>query len=374
ILGSPPVGSGYNQKYCQVGFVNWGAVPAYLFDIGVKAAGVTEAGASLTKILDDLPSQALNGKREIIVNSRWIQTAAMAGIVGQAYLDALSLRELASVAAVTYQWSGQDLYNNLVAYDLGVHVDYGVQGGASALENFGLWGRRLIVGQELNWLSPDGQDAFVKLILEKEAISKVTAGATSGAAALANLTLSWSHIVPAGSNRLLVVGLGRGAGGVVATSVKFGAQNMVCLGTRNAPGGAGDPGVELWYLAAPAVSTANIVVTMSGAQFIECGAQNFTNVNQVSPMGAAVGASGAAGTALVVVPSNEYEIVIDVLGFWSSSVNATVGPGQIQQWARASDGAWKGAGSTELGSASASMSWTIATTWALLAASIRSAG
>ena len=374
VLGSPPVGSGYNQKYCQIGFVNWGAVPAYLFDIGVKAAGVIEAGASLTKILDDLPSQVLNGKREIIVNSRWIQSMAQAGIVGQAYLDALSLRELASVAAVTYQWSGQDLYNNLVNYDLGVHVDYGVQGGADALENFGLWGRRLIVGQELNWLSPDGQDAFVKLILEKEIMSKVTAGAVSGAAALANLTLTWSHTVPAGNNRLLVVSLARSGGSVVASSVKFGSQNLVCLGTKNAPGGAGNPGVELWYLAAPAVSTANIVVTMSGAQYIECGAQNFTNVNQISPMSTAVGASGPAGTALVVVPSNEYEIVIDVLGFWSPAITATVGAGQTQRWASTSEGAWKGAGSTEIGSASVNMSWSIAATWALLAAAIRGAG
>ena len=167
-LGVPPAGDGYNQKYCKVGFLNYGAVPAYLFDIGVKAAGVIEAGASLTVIKDDLPSQVLNGKREIIVNSRWIQSAAMAATIGQAYLDALSTRELASVATVTYQWSGDALYANLVGYDLGRHVNFGVQGGASALLNFGLWGRRLIVGQEVSWMSADGQDALVKLIFEKE--------------------------------------------------------------------------------------------------------------------------------------------------------------------------------------------------------------
>ncbi len=167
-FGTIYVQNGNNQKFCTVRLRNWSLQEtAYFFNLQVQAIGVMETGEPLTKVLEDPTSLALNGKRVMSLNNRWIQDVDMAAGIGQAYLDALSLRQQASVASVVYQWSGDLLYQNLLRYDLGCHVDFGAASGSDSQANFGLYGRWLIVGQELEWISPDGQDVLLKLTYEK---------------------------------------------------------------------------------------------------------------------------------------------------------------------------------------------------------------
>jgi hypothetical protein len=369
--GTIPYGN--NQKYCTLHVENNSpTLTAFFFDLAVLAGGVIESGSSLQKVTESAASIALNGRRVAEINSLWIQNATMAGNIGQAYLDAISSREQASPASITYQWSGDLLYSNLILYELGCHVDFGAAGSAGSLANFGIAGRWLIVGQETLWMSPDGQDALVKLTYEKTAPLNVLHGnvTTTSGAAVSGLT--WSHSVAAGSNRLLVVTIAKRDNGGAVSSVTYGGVPLALLKAESQ--GAGDfPRAEMWYLIAPAVGTANIVISLSGAEFLEAGGLDFTNVNQVNPFSVPVGAHGSAGPASALVPSLSGEIVLDVVAY--KGADAGLGAYQTLQWAGSSDGLWKGASSTEPGSGSVSMRWVIpAGGWASVAAAIKSSG
>jgi len=163
---------GNNQSWTRVRFKNWSATrTAYYFDMKVMLIGIIESGQPVVQQVTDEASAALNGARVLTINSRWVQTAQMGANIAQAYAQMLASREQASPATVTYQWSGEALYQNLMRYDLGTHVNFGTQGGSAAQANFGIWGRWLVVGQSLRWLSADGQDGLVSLTFEKAADS-----------------------------------------------------------------------------------------------------------------------------------------------------------------------------------------------------------
>jgi hypothetical protein len=369
------VPDGDNQKFCTVRLRNWSTtLTAYYFDLQVQIVGVKETGQALTQVVEDAASIAINGRRVLEVNSRWIQNQAMATNIGKAYVDALSSRERASVASLTYQWSGQSLYANLLAYDLGSHVDFGARGGAASLANFGLYGRWLIVGQEITWLSADGQDALVKLTYEKAATISVTAGNVSSTSGANVSTLSWGHSVAAGSNRLLVVTVSKRAfSGAEVGTITFGGVALTKLGAVQ-QGSGNFPRVEIWYLVAPAAGSGMLVLTLAGSSdWIEAGGVDFANVSQTAPLGAPVYAWGSAGPASASVPASPGDLVIDALAY--AGADATVGAGQTVKWAVSSDGNWKGACSTEPGATNVDMLWTVpAGGWAQMAAAVKGVG
>ena len=373
-LGSAP-GTTLYQKFCRVQLVNaHPTAKAYCFDLAVLLAGVTEVGQALAVIREDLPSQQINGKRTMQIDSRWIQDAGMAGTIGEAYLEALSTRETASVATITYQWSGDVLLDHLVTYDLGRFVDFGAAGSAGALANFGLWGRRLIVGQELRWMSADGQAALVSLSFEKAPPRKAAvSGSGSSAAGLAVSSLSWTHVVPAGEARMLLVSVSRRAGGVSVSAVSCGSQALSCLGSAQAGSGAGYPAVEMWVLMDPLVGSHVLTISLTGAEFVEAGAVNCVNVHPTTPYGAPVSAHGTAGVSSVSLTGTENDVFVDVLGFYSGS-SASVGSGQLQRWSATSDLNWRGAGSSKPGSLSTALGWVSPGTWVQLALRVNGIG
>ncbi|MCX6081788.1 MAG: hypothetical protein NTW32_19860 [Chloroflexi bacterium] len=355
------VQAGNNQKFCTVRLRNWSSTEtAYFFNLQVQAIGIVETGQPLTKVIEDAESQSLNGERVMVVNSRWIQDASMAANVGQAYLDALSVRERASVASVVYQWSADLLYANLLAYDLGSHVDFGPSAEAGSLANFGLSGRWLIVGQELQWLSPDGQDALVKLTYEKAGVVHVLDGNVSSQVGSAVANLTWSHTVAAGSNRLLLVSISKRAYAAAGVgSVTYGGAALTRLGSSQV--NPGDyPRTEIWYLIAPAVGTADVVLILaSSADYMEAASMDFRNVHQSSPLGSLVVGTYAVGTLSVTVPAAPGDLVLDGICYNSGTAWAMAGTGQTIKWSGSSDGAWKGSGSTKPGAASQVLSWSL---------------
>jgi hypothetical protein len=365
--GATYVQDGNNQSYCTVRLRNWSAtLTAYFFNLQVQVIGLRETGEPGTRILEDTGSMAANGKRVLELSSRWIQSAVMAGDVGQSYLAGLSTRERASVASITYQWSGETLYTNLLAYDVGRYIDYGISGGADSQANFGISGRWLIVGQEVTWMSADGQDAFVKLSLEKAAPLTVLAGNATFTSGVGVGSLSWGHTVANGANRALVVGIRkRNYAGTGVSTVTFGAQGLTKLG-GTAAGVDNNPAVEVWYLIAPAVGAGTITVTLAGGtDNMEAGAVDLVNVNQAAPVGVFAGANSITGPALVNVLAGAGDMILDVVGYGGSDAGG--GDGQMVQWRAAADASWKGAGSLRpAGAASVEMRWTVgAATWAL---------
>ena len=159
---------GNDQRRCRVFLQNWsGSNTAYFFNLKLLLIGVRETGSPLEYTLEDSASIALNGRRALRIDNRWVQNMAQAEGTAQTYLAALSSREGASLASLTYLWSGQELFQNLKQYEPGAHVDFGVYGEAGSEAGRGMSGRWLIVAQELRWLSPDGQAARVKLTYER---------------------------------------------------------------------------------------------------------------------------------------------------------------------------------------------------------------
>ncbi|MGE3842305.1 MAG: hypothetical protein AB7I50_12015, partial [Vicinamibacterales bacterium] len=109
----------------------------------------------------------------------------------------------------------------------------------------------------------------------------IDVGATSTAQAK-TASLSWSHTVAAGSNRLLIVRTSHRDGNKSVTGVTFGGSALTKLADVNGPGNQNK--VTLWYRLSPSVGTATVVVTLSGSVDVAAAATSFTGVSQTAPV------------------------------------------------------------------------------------------
>ena len=142
--------------------------------------------------------------------------------------------------------------------------------------------------------------------------------------------LSWPHTVAARSNRLLVVGVSYRDGNQPVQSVSYGGQPLARLGTQNAPGNQNR--VELWYRVAPAVGSADVVVTLDNSKNIVGGAVSFTGVDQRSPFGILRSASAQTQEACVTLANAPADLVISVLAANGDAKSVTTAPGQVSAW------------------------------------------
>jgi len=192
----------------------------------------------------------------------------------------------------------------------------------------------------------------------------VTSASTDGAT-----SLSWSHTVSAGTNRVLVVELAIDGAGANTTSVTYGGVAMTQIGR-----GAGNHAVELWALVNPAAGTANVVATFAGTTAAAGGATAYNGVNQSVPFGTFVSATGTGTTASVTVASAAGDQVIDVQYWEGSPSGGAPGPGQALSWWQIGS-AMIGGGTVEAGAASVVMSGSFSTStqWEIGAVSMRAA-
>ena len=191
--------------------------------------------------------------------------------------------------------------------------------------------------------------------------NSTSSAATAGAAS----SLSWSHTVASGSNRILTVGLSLISG--QSTGVTYGATPLTLVGRYT-----GSHTIEIWQLVAPAVQTADIEATFSGSLEAIGGGAAFNNVDQTTPTGSFQGAEGDSGTASVTIASAPGDVVIDTL-FVDLNVTASVGADQAEQWNQANGRL--GASSIEAGAASVTMSWGLSPgeEWAIGAVALKPA-
>jgi trimeric autotransporter adhesin len=190
----------------------------------------------------------------------------------------------------------------------------------------------------------------------------------------ATTTLTWSHTVNAGSNRVLIVGLSIDNGST-ATGVTYGGQAMTLVGRTVS---AGNGTIELWSLVAPTVGTANIVASIGTAEKVVGGAASFDGVDQATPTsGGVTGTAGTGSAASHAIASASGDLAIGVL-WGNDGVAATEGGGQTTKWSfvtGAGSGNPRGVGSTEAGAASVTMSWTLGASvqWVVGGTSIKAA-
>jgi hypothetical protein len=164
-------------------------------------------------------------------------------------------------------------------------------------------------------------------------------------------TLSWSHSVGAGNNRLLVVGIGTEDNPAVGDSavVSISYSGIALARVPGAQQRAVDTGVnsenytDLWFLLNPPVGTGTITVNVTGtvADLLGGGA-SFHNVLQQPPEavgGAATSTTNFSSIAAPITTLTPGALVVDV-GLHSTS-NGTMTPGmdQIEAWDQSTAGA-----------------------------------
>jgi len=193
-------------------------------------------------------------------------------------------------------------------------------------------------------------------------------------------TLTFEHVVNAGDNRILTVGVTYETSGGVLPSVDtitYDGVGLTKIGLIEYK--ADKNAVELWYLLAPNVGTANVVITLTGALATASGllggAITINGATQQAPEASdtASGTSTTASVAITTITNNAW--VIDAVATDSSSNDMTVGAGQTERYEESND--CRGNGSTEPVETAGeiAMSWTLSSdTWGICAASFEAEG
>ena len=215
----------------------------------------------------------------------------------------------------------------------------------------------------------DAQVGFSSL-LAISAGSSSTAGSGTGVKVS---SLTWSHTVGSGNDRVLIVGVSMfDSGSNIVSSVAYGGQAL----TRIEQDSSSKTHAEMWMLTAPVEGTADIVVSLTKAVNVVAGATAYSGVDQSTPYSTVATGNGSSDPTFTVA-SAAGELVVDIVA--DRDVNSeTVGAGQTAQWVlkngTASSDAWGGS-SSEQGAASVTMSWSTvgagAGEWAAVAVSLR---
>lgn len=197
--------------------------------------------------------------------------------------------------------------------------------------------------------------------------------AAADGAADSGSSVSYSHTC-SGSDRLLIVGVAW-RGTQTVSSVTYNGVAMTQVAAHAA--GGNNTRVKQYYLINPASGANTVSVTMSGATNLVVGSISFNGAHQTTPLGTQATATGTSGNPSVSVSSASDEIVVDSLSYDRAS-SLTVGAGQTQRYNRDDNGGgdlW-GAGSTEAGAASVTMSWTAGASegWAIAGVSVKPSG
>jgi uncharacterized repeat protein (TIGR01451 family) len=202
----------------------------------------------------------------------------------------------------------------------------------------------------------------------------ITVG-NSSSAGTNGTTLTWSHTVGSGTNRILIVGVAIHNSARTVSSATYGGQNLNYIG--QSVDGGGKIIVNLYELLAPPVGTTNVTIIINAGDHLSGGAVSFTGVSQTTPLGNFASAGGGpVSSGSVNVASATNELVVDIMGTTGDAITLTPGGNQTQRWniSTGSGGADAlGASSTQLGAGTVTMSWTLnhPQAWALGAVSLK---
>jgi hypothetical protein len=142
-------------------------------------------------------------------------------------------------------------------------------------------------------------------------------------------TLSWSHTVGSGNNRILVVGVvaeDSTAADQIISSVKFNSVNMTAVSgsTKSRVVYSGTSysttlRTDLYYMLNPPVGTYTVLVTYNGSVTYRVGgAVSLINVKQQAPEAVAANAATAAAISTSLTIPNDGAWIVDVVGHSNS--------------------------------------------------------
>ncbi|MHC4739148.1 MAG: beta strand repeat-containing protein [Planctomycetota bacterium] len=188
---------------------------------------------------------------------------------------------------------------------------------------------------------------------------------SSNAVTGASTTLSWSHTVGTGSDRILIVGIAgedSSESDLVISSVTYGSANMTFVSGSSATGGSGafKMKTELYYLLNPDSGTDTVTVTYSGPVTSRCGgAISLDNVEQQSAEAVSTNANESTNTISTnITTQTDGAWVVDVVGCGNSGSFTTTASGMTERFDVTTVDS-SGAGSTKSVSSAGSttMSW-----------------
>lgn len=197
----------------------------------------------------------------------------------------------------------------------------------------------------------------------------VAYNSVASGSALAASSLTYSLNNAAGDGLIVDVTFYDAVGTRAVSGVTYAGAAMTSIGGITV--GGFNMRTEQWRLIAPATGANNVVVTMNGTTAeIKSGAVSMTGVHQTTMVGTQATASGSSTTPSVAVTSATDELVMDGIGA-DTPVSATVGAGQTERWKIVAGVG--GAGSSEAGAASVTMSWTlgVSTAWVIAGVSVK---
>lgn len=151
----------------------------------------------------------------------------------------------------------------------------------------------------------------------------------SSTAVRATTTVTLSHTIASGANRYLLVGVSISNTASVS-SVTYGGVGLTRIGTQATTGS--NERVEMWQRIAPAVGTANVVVTLTANCDVIVGAISFINVNQTTPHRGFVSNSGAGTNATLTVPTFDRDMVVDTVVAAGGAGTLTASAYQVEWW------------------------------------------
>ncbi len=165
-------------------------------------------------------------------------------------------------------------------------------------------------------------------------------------------SLSWSHVVPSGSDRVLLVGVSILSDAIESTAVVFNTSESFTVVRRSINNGAQT--CSIWRLLNPTVTTANIVVTIESMVQVIGGAVDFNGAGTPDNADGAT-PDAATSTSLTITGDTADNFMFDVVA--KDGGAPTEGVDQTADWNLGS-GALEGAGSTQDGQDGGAMSWS----------------
>ncbi|MFN0180229.1 MAG: hypothetical protein ACKVZ0_15625 [Gemmatimonadales bacterium] len=200
----------------------------------------------------------------------------------------------------------------------------------------------------------------------------------SSSATASKNSLSWSHTVGSGTNRLLVVSASIRGAKNIGQSVTYQGRALTKLSVRNNHDDA--VRIEQWYLIAPPSGTGTVTITLSGSAKLVGGAVSVTGADQVNPFYGVV-SNGSTDTGIldptVTTAGQAADLVISAVAT-EGTAGTSLKPkaGQALAWTRyygTSGGDVAGGASVRGGSAGLVMGWTKGdkARWAIAAAVIK---
>ena len=190
-----------------------------------------------------------------------------------------------------------------------------------------------------------------------EAWAAVTVQSATKISSASATTVTIPLFNPGGaSNRVLVVGLSFGSGAPTGVTVTYGGISLaLATGTFVTNGNAH---TEIWYLASPSMTPANIVATWTGARPVVMGAVAFNGADQTTPVTNGTINSAASTAVSVTIPSAPGDMTIDTVTSLSATGLFLSAPTKTQQWIDTTRTGARAGGSTAAGAATVTHAWT----------------